>query len=671
MTETHHVSEREFKFGLSTVERLNRHLFEEKPDIRVSEFAEQNRVLPTNTPFPGPWSNDRTPYLVEIMDNNSLYSEIQHTIFMKPAQIGATAAGENVTVYWMKIGADILHLTATEDLLLRWSTKRLEPAIDSCGLRSKIFAQNAAKASKRTGDRALSKEFFGGSWTGASAGSPASLRSDSIRVLERDELSAARRKLVTGEGRFDDVSLARTFGYGDRRRVFDYSTPTVYGECLITELYESGDQRKFFVPCPLCGEMQVLEWGHGFGHENPNHGIHWELRDGRVQRVWYVCPFCEREILQRHKREMMLIASMGGRAEWRPTSTAYAAYVRSYSINGLYSPVGMLSWKEMVIRYLKALESPDGMRSFVNLYLGAPYRETGARPDWTKVIELRGDYRAGTVPKGVIFLTASVDVQRGQEKEDGRPARLEMEVCGHGIGYRTWSIEHKVFEGSTENEHEGAWADLAKYWRETMMTYQRADGARFQIKMAYVDSGDNTHTVYAFCGMWQGVIPSKGMATVKRRKDEPLDEDMNRSIRRFRIANLEGGQILAEINGPFYKKQVYTNLKIPRKYDSPIQQANFCDFPIDYGEDYYKQLTAEEMIQEPDGNISFKKSSARPNEALDLRVMVLAARDHYLDQIVQFMKADAKNRGYTAAALEGINSRTALEWMDSLIKAAK
>jgi phage terminase large subunit GpA-like protein len=265
-------------------------------------------------------------------------------------------------------------------------------------------------------------------------------------------------------------------------------------------------------------------------------------------------------------------------------------------------------------------------------------------------------------------LTASVDVQRGSEKEDGKPARLEMEVCGHGLGYRTWSIEHRVFEGPIDNPFQGAWEKLSEYWHKTEMAYPKRDGTKFRILQGLVDSGDGPHTnaVYAFTAGWNGVLPSKGMASIKRRKGEPVDEDLNRSIRRFRVAQIEAGTVLVEINGPFYKQQIYTNLKIPRKLDGP-QQANFCDFPIEYGESYYKQLTAEEMVYEPDGTVSFRKSSARPNEALDLRVMNLAARDHYLNELVLYLKADAKSRGHQPAAIAVINSRTALEWLAQMV----
>ena len=34
----------------------------------IAKWIEGRRILPTETPFPGPWRNDRTPYLTEIMD---------------------------------------------------------------------------------------------------------------------------------------------------------------------------------------------------------------------------------------------------------------------------------------------------------------------------------------------------------------------------------------------------------------------------------------------------------------------------------------------------------------------------------------------------------------------------------------------------------------------------
>jgi phage terminase large subunit GpA-like protein len=70
------------------------------------------------------------------------------------------------------------------------------------------------------------------------------------------------------------------------------------------------------------------------------------------------------------------------------------------------------------------------MRSYVNIYAGLPYKDTGSRPKLSTVIALKGNYVSGTVPEGVLFLTAAVDVQAGSQKDPDNPPRLEMEVLG-------------------------------------------------------------------------------------------------------------------------------------------------------------------------------------------------------------------------------------------------
>ena len=49
-----------------------------KPPRFISDYIEGNRVLPSNTPFPGPWRNWRSHYAIEIMDCMSPYNPIQH-----------------------------------------------------------------------------------------------------------------------------------------------------------------------------------------------------------------------------------------------------------------------------------------------------------------------------------------------------------------------------------------------------------------------------------------------------------------------------------------------------------------------------------------------------------------------------------------------------------------
>lgn len=57
-----------------------------RPRLPVSRWAEANRVLPPGSPIPGPWQNQVTPYLTEIMDAFS-DGDAEKIIFVKPTHL--------------------------------------------------------------------------------------------------------------------------------------------------------------------------------------------------------------------------------------------------------------------------------------------------------------------------------------------------------------------------------------------------------------------------------------------------------------------------------------------------------------------------------------------------------------------------------------------------------
>jgi phage terminase large subunit GpA-like protein len=594
----------------------------------VSEYADTHRILPQGTPRPGPWSTAYTKYLEEIMNCMSVRSPIWRVILAKCAQIGATAAAENILAYFMdECPCEILMISATDALLEKWAKKRLEPLIDSCGFRHKIGRQHGAKKSRASGDTMMSKHFPGGALDMASAQSAPSLRSDSKRVLIRDEVDGAKAELSTGEGNWLDVSMARTKAFGNRKKVFDFSTPTTMDESAIWPEYLSGDQRKYFVPCPLCDEMQPLEWDAETG------GMRWSLDEqGEVSAVWYQCAKCEGAIKEHYKSRML------AEGEWRPTSKSYDPNVRSYHINVLYAPPGMNTWTAIVMEWLQAEGDPGRLRAFVNLNLGLPYIEDGERPKTENVIALRGGYESKTIPtKGVLFLTMGIDVQRGSQKDKANPARLEYEICAHGAGRRTWSIDYGRITGAVTNPYEGAWETLNEMAAGGKFTFKREDGREFSPVMTFVDSGDGegTSVVYEFCERWNACHPSKGRQTVKQKISGIKDEMSEHNFTRYALKKI-GAVELVTISTNHYKDKTYQNLKIPRKQETEIQRPGFCAFPTDYTKRYFEMLTAEERLR--DGSFDAR---GRRNEALDCRVMNLCAADFYLDGVVKWMRGEA------------------------------
>jgi phage terminase large subunit GpA-like protein len=321
----------------------------------------------------------------------------------------------------------------------------------------------------------------------------------------------------------------------------------------------------------------------------------------------------------------------------------------------------MISWTTIYHEYDEAQQDPEGMRSFVTLYLGKPFKETGSRPKLDKVIELRGGYRADTVPDGVLFLTAGIDVQRGSKSDPNRPPRLEMEVCGHGRGFRTWSICYKIFTGDIGDPYEGAWEKLRTFAGEGGFLFRRDDGRQFAVMLILIDSGDGEYTdiIYRFASGWDNTYASKGFGNIKRKKGEEGDAMTRDNFKRYRMAKIGTDVLLVEIATNYYKRHLYNNLKIERRSELSIQKPGFCDFPMDYGQRYFEQLTAAEMMR--DGSFN---SGRRQDEALDCRVMCQCGGDMYLDQVVSDRRAAAKNMGYSPEQIQVITHKNVLEKME-------
>lgn len=624
------------------------------PSEQISEYAERKRVMPPGTPRPGPLDLMYSKYLIEPMNNMAPFSPVQHQAVMKAAQGGFTMMMECILCYYIGCDpADQLFVSSTDANIERWASRRLEPAIDSYDLRRHIYAQAKSKGSRKTGDTTFSKEYYGCRLDMTSAQSPSGLRSMDKRILQRDEIDGAPAELVTGEGNWLDVSYARTNFHGSRRKVNDVSTPTNYDVSEIYRLFLDGDQRKFLVPCPLCGKSQELK----MGNDKTQYGLKPERKAGILIDAYYICEFCHDALFNYDKTSMI----EGG--AWEPSARSVSNIYRSYHWSALLAPEGALSWLDVYKAYLKALTKPDGLKSFTNLYEGLPFKESGTRPQVDKVYELRSDYRAGTVPAGVLFLTAMVDVQRGSDKDSKNPARIELEVCGHGPGYRTWSILYKVIEGAIDDPNGGAWADLNAWALETGLVFESKVGKKFQIKIVLIDSGDGKYydVVYRFTELWDNTYPSKGFSTLKKRRDEKadgIDEALPSNFKRYRAKKISESIILYEISTNYYKSHLYNSLKIPR-VDKDTQYPGFCEFPIDYNERYFKMLTAEEKLR--DG--SFRCKSGVRNESLDCRVGCLCAADVFIDAYVTEKRAIVQANGGTALDIQNVSYKMCLELM--------
>lgn len=636
---------------ISFLRMLNNQKHTRPPMDKITDYIEGNRILPPGTPMPGVFSYSTTPYTIEIQDNMSPSSLVPHQTIMKGVQIGiTTTVVENTIGYYIgELPAEVLLISATDELLKEWMEIRAEPLIDSLNLRRLIFAQSGSTKSRKTGDTAGKKQYPGGQLDLASARSAPKLRMKSKQIVLLDEVDGAPPELVTGEGSFVAVAEGRAVAYGHRARIALMSTPTTFESSLIWKYYQDGDQRKYFMKCPHCAGKLTFEW----------EGFKWSLDDdNRVAEVWFDCPHCHGKIFNHHKTQMM--SPLNG-AEWVPTATAISKTKRSYYLPAFYSPVGMLSWTTIVERYLKALDDPLSMASWVNLYCGLPFKDVGTRPDSEIVIQNKGSYRHKTIPDGVLFLTMFVDVQEGSKRKDlAKPQRLELEVLGHGAGYRTWSIDYQVIPGAIHDAFSGAWEEMHQMAMSGAFRYKRSDGRAFALDIVLIDSGSGGHydTVYEFCGRWANTFPSKGFQDVTRLDRKNLGDVLTKdNFKRYRASKRPEGVMLYEISTNYYKRQLYKRLRIER-IPGAIQKTGFCDFPQDYGPEYFKQLTAEELRS--DGSFH---DGGRAHEALDCRVGNMCAGDIFLDAMVADFQSKYRSDGMDKYQVQDIDKNFILEFL--------
>jgi len=321
-------------------------LTDERLTLKVSELAEKKRILPKGTPFPGGWNNEKTPYLVEFMDDVSESSPIEVSVCMKGHQLGYTAGIENAIMYIIdNAPGPILYTTATDPLGKEWSENRFDPMIEQCGMQNLIFSQSTKRGSKKTGDKTLLKEFPGGRIKIAGYGSTAAFRSSSYRYFFGDEIDEASLDLKK-QGNALEQAEGRTSAYKAKRKIILFSTPIEIDLSNVYAAYKIGDQRKYFMPCPHCGFMQELEFKH-LKYERDKDGIL------DIESVKYECqgPACDDYFYNYHKAGMY----SSGRCEWRPTKKAKRANYRSRHMNCLYSPPGMITWSDVVQKHINAI----------------------------------------------------------------------------------------------------------------------------------------------------------------------------------------------------------------------------------------------------------------------------------------------------------------------------
>jgi phage terminase large subunit GpA-like protein len=134
--------------------------------------------------------------------------------------------------------------------------------------------------------------------------------------------------------------------------------------------------------------------------------------------------------------------------------------------------------------YEQAQKTPDLMKGFVNTVLGLRSRRRPRRRSGSDCTSGARTTASALCPRGGLFLTAGVDVQKD---------RIEVEVVAWGRGKESWSVDYRVIEGDTARPD--VWrkldAVLARDW-------PHASGHTLPIRVMCVDAGYATQDVYAW-----------------------------------------------------------------------------------------------------------------------------------------------------------------------------
>lgn len=561
------------------------------PKLTLSQWAERYAVLSRETSAQTGRFH-AFQYQVGIMDAIT-DPTVEMVTVQKSARVGYTKILDHVAGFYIhQDPSPILVVQPRVEDAEDYSVTEIEPMLRDTPVLSEIVGDLKKKDSKQK----INKRVFrnGASMSFVGANSPGGFRRITSRIVLFDEVDGYP---VMGAGKEGDqikLGIKRTETFWNRKIILG-STPTVKGESRIEKSYSSSDQRKYYVPCPHCGEYQVLEWG---GPDTP-YGMKWDKDENGVgipDSVFYVCKATGCLIHESDKEEMVR------RGEWRATKP-FKGHA-GFQIWAAYSLFVNASWKNLVAEWLEVKDDPLMRQTFVNLVLGETYEDRGDRALQEERLAARCEVWSAEVPDGVAVITVGVDTQND---------RFECEVVGWGMNEESWSIDFEVIEGDMETP--GPWDRLDAYLKRI---WYRSDGRGFEVMAVCHDSGGHhTQKVYNFAKARLGrrIWAIKGESAVggKRSPIWPTKTPSKRNKSSFR-------PVIIGVNAA--KDSIRSRLHLVE------HGPGFMHYPVDRDINYFAQLTAERSVRKTSGGQIYRVwelPPGRANEALDCRVYAYAA----------------------------------------------
>ena len=573
-------------------------VLEPPPDLTVSQWAEEHRMLPEASASRGSkWRNDTAPYLAGVMDA-TVEPGVSKIALMKSAQSGGSEAINNIIGYHVQHDpCPMLIVHPIHSAAEAWSKERLADMIRTTPALAAVVRDKAQpRTMAHQAESTLSLKMFPGGFIAmGGAGSPNTFARWSVRIAIGDDVDRFP-PVVGDEGDPSGLLVNRTISFYDALSIF-VSTPTLKGGRIDT-LYSNSDRRRYFVRCPRCQRWDWIGWN------DPDHfRVGYDGADAETARV--ECPSqdhggCGAHMPEAERRQMVT----GG--EWRPTARAQEPGLVGFHLPAMISTVGGVTLQGLVAKWLSARAGgKEALHGFVNTALAEGWEDRTASVEPHTLLSRRESYGDGIdVPGWAPCLTAGIDVQID---------RFAIVVMAWGPAGERAAIDWREIPGDPKRAETQA-ALLAMLGGK----YHHASGHLLPIHAACIDSGYATEEIYDFVLAHQHrtLFATKGVAG---RSGEPIvskasEKNYGRRARPVRLYT---------INVDDAKAEVLNALTIT------TPGPGHFHFPERVDEEFFSQLCAEH--REPRYNKAhvathsvWVQDRAR-NEALDCVVMALAA----------------------------------------------
>lgn len=581
--------------------------FRPPPKLSLSEWADRYFYLSAESAAePGRWKT--LPYQRGMMDAVT-DPTVERITVMKSARVGYTKLIDAAIGMFIHYDpCSMLAVQPTVDDAKGFSKDEIAPMLRDVPVLAGIVHDDpdTDDGPREGGNTMLRKSYPGGKLHLVGANSGTGFRRITVRVVFFDEVDGYPPS-AGSDG--DQIKLgekrAETFW---NRKIISGSTPLVKGKSRIEDLFEQGDQRRYYVPCPHCEHMGFLVFAEDRGGPD-THWMSWPK--GRPKEAVFNCRACGCEIEHKEKRRMV------ERGEWR-AAKPFAGHA-SFHIWTAYSPAPNATWGHIASEWVEAQGDPKKLKTVVNTTLGETWVESGETPDWEKLYNRREHWGAGTVPyEKTLFLTAGVDVQRD---------RFVYEVVGWANDKRSWSVEagvlmaESVAAGITTKDFEKLDALLTR-------TYPTPSASALLIQMLAIDSGAFTQEIYDWARRYplSRVIATKGVSGMRSSVGPAVSVEIKPNGKR-----LARGYKMFPLGVDLIKSELYGFLQLPQPSVERGEAfpPGYCFFP-EHPEEFFKQLTAEQLVAIPHKRTGFLSYEwqlipQRQNHWLDARVYARAA----------------------------------------------